>query len=453
MSASPGLESPEASEEEGRRAGGAPGADPLEEVIQHLLFHKAIHDDAPSSDDRISRYIGIARGVEEGSISAYDDPVDRAVATVFELVAKNQMDPWDIDLGEFARLYLHKLAAKDGVDFVVAGRILYLAWSVLKLQSERTVVKFQPPPELPGDLSLDSGDLGAMYEQGALAPEAEVLEPVVRRAPQRPVTLIDLVDAFDEVAREIELRKILEAGRIEAVAELPRFKDRVHSENLEEGITTTWQRIVSHNEEWIPFESIHREGRDDLVTTFIAVLFLSKLGRLDLRQEGPAWKIRVPSMVPGFRRGFLAERGRKKEEPGKEGATQAPEPVPPGTPRVEADGGTSSEDEPIRLGEIFVKNVFQGPGDPGSEARTAVEPAKVSPAGAKGRARSKKEESAGSKGLRKRSGESAGGPAGAASVLSGDPDIGPQGPVAGRQVDPVSERGTGQLPATGEDEQ
>jgi len=342
----------------------------LHEVIQHLLFHKAIIDDAPSSDGRISHYIEIAREVQEGAISAYNDPVDRAVATVFDLVAKSQMDPWDIDLGEFARLYLKRIAESGGVDFVVAGRILYLAWSVLKLQTERAVVKFQPPPEMPSDLSLDSADLGPGYDESVLAPDAIVLEPVIRRSPQRPVTLIDLVDAFDEVRREIELRQILNAGRIEAVKELPRFKDRVHTENLEEGITVTWQRIVSRNEEWIPMSEICRDDREDFVTTFIAVLFLAKLGKVEVKQDTPAWKIRVPSMVPGFRSGFLARRAAAK----KAAAAGTPVPEPP---KLEADGGSGPEDDENGLGEVYLKSLADRSADISAEAKLAAAAAKA----------------------------------------------------------------------------
>ena len=343
----------------------------LHEVIQHLLFHKAIIDDAPSADGRISHYIDIAREVQEGAISAYNDPVDRAVATVFDLVAKSQMDPWDIDLGEFARLYLKRIAETGGVDFVVAGRILYLAWSILKLQTERAVVKFQPPPEMPSDLSLDSADLGPGYDDSVLAPDAIVLEPVIRRSPQRPVTLIDLVDAFDEVRREIELRQILNAGRIEAVKELPRFKDRVHAENLEEGITVTWQRIVSRNEEWIPLDAICREDREDFVTTFIAVLFLAKLGKVEVKQDTPAWKIRVPSMVPGFRSGFLAKRAAAKKA-----AAAAGMPAPE-SPKLEADGGSGPEEEESGLGEVYLKTIAGGSADISAEAKLAAAAAKA----------------------------------------------------------------------------
>jgi segregation and condensation protein A len=343
----------------------------LHDVIQHLLFQKAMIDDSPSSDDRISRYLGIAHEVEEGAISAYSDPVDRAIATVFDLVAKSRMDPWDIDLGEFARLYLKRISEAATVDFVVAGRILYLAWSVLKMQTERSVVKFQPPPDMAGDLTLDSADIGPSYDESVLAPDAVVLEPVIRRSPQRPVTLIDLVDAFDEVRREIELRAILNAGRIEAVKDLPKFKDRVHAENLEQGITATWERIISRNEEWIPLQAICRSDREDFVTTFIAVLFLAKLGKVELKQDTPAWKIRVPSMVPGYRRGFLAKRASAKKE--------APKADAPAAPMLEADGGSGPAAEEPRLGEVFLKNVASG-GDIAAEAAAAAEAAKAAQA-------------------------------------------------------------------------
>ncbi len=54
---------------------------------------------------------------------------------VFELVLSNNFDPWDINLMEFTRMYTKKMHAEE-VNFIVAGKLMYMAWSILKMQSE-----------------------------------------------------------------------------------------------------------------------------------------------------------------------------------------------------------------------------------------------------------------------------------------------------------------------------
>jgi segregation and condensation protein A len=75
---------------------------------------------------------------------------DRAIAATFELVIDEQLDPWDIDLVSFARLYLKKIKKEGVIDLITAGRIILMAWKVLRLQSDYIVTildQKEPEPE------------------------------------------------------------------------------------------------------------------------------------------------------------------------------------------------------------------------------------------------------------------------------------------------------------------
>ena len=104
-----------------------------EAVLNHLLFHKALISDG---DEKINEYIDIVKNMEEGSLASAEDPVDKCIVIVFDLVLKNKFDPWSIDLVEFCKLYLKRIRKEDDINFIIAGHIVHLAWSILKLQSK-----------------------------------------------------------------------------------------------------------------------------------------------------------------------------------------------------------------------------------------------------------------------------------------------------------------------------
>ena len=81
--------------------------------------------------------------------------------------------------------------------------------------------------------------------------EADPLEiaEAVHPPAERPVTLYDLINAFEEAKEEGATRMVLEEERAKARAELERARKAkvsgmMHSENLEEEIAATWMRIL-----------------------------------------------------------------------------------------------------------------------------------------------------------------------------------------------------------------
>src|SRR5437870_3599294 len=108
-------------------------------VVRHLLWHKAMTQDADDGS-RVNAYIEMVQRSEDGEHVAIKDGFHRDLAIAFELVIGHHLDPWDIDLSKFAQLYL-KEAKSRGVDLVTAGRILLMAWTVLKLQSDELAIR------------------------------------------------------------------------------------------------------------------------------------------------------------------------------------------------------------------------------------------------------------------------------------------------------------------------
>ena len=115
------------------------------DVINHLLFHKSLIDEKDDAT-RINRYVSMLQKTDEGEYISIENPFDRSIAIAFELVMQQHLNPWDVDLVSFSTLYM-KRAKEEKIDLMTAGRIIYMAWKILKLQSNDLVVTMENQEE------------------------------------------------------------------------------------------------------------------------------------------------------------------------------------------------------------------------------------------------------------------------------------------------------------------
>ncbi|HLE47667.1 MAG TPA: segregation/condensation protein A [Candidatus Thermoplasmatota archaeon] len=262
------------------------------QVVNHLLFHKAIIDD-DGSPERINQYLAMVR---EGEHVSLKNEFDRSIALVFDLVIQEQLNVWDVDLVHFSELYL-KRAREEKIDLVTAGRIILMAWTVLKLQSDDLVKKFERRQEETVD--MDWRDISDSWEmpQDEFAVTQQLLNnrrPIdekIWHEGDRPVTLMELVSAFELAKQESEQRQVLNTQREAYKTELRRlasasFHGRVHREDLEEDIRLIWDRICSFNGGLIELNALY-DDRDiwDRITAFNSVLFLHRDRKIQLAQD------------------------------------------------------------------------------------------------------------------------------------------------------------------------
>src|SRR5438093_2946268 len=174
-------------------------------VLNHLLFHKALISETEGGQ-RINRYLAMLNEIDQGMHVAVRDPFEKSVVAAFKLVLERQMDPWEINLTPFTKLFLEKVKKEGTVNFVTAGKLVFLAWSILKLQSDKVLLNAMPPEAPPDDgawdldMFRDPADLD--YNQVVLDGTATPLTEAIRREGRRAVTLMELMDAFDEARRE-----------------------------------------------------------------------------------------------------------------------------------------------------------------------------------------------------------------------------------------------------------
>jgi segregation and condensation protein A len=257
------------------------------EIINHLLFHKSLIDEK-DNNERINHYVRMLQKSEEGEHISIVNPFDRSIAIAFELVVQQHLDPWDIDLVSFSTLYL-KRAKQEKIDLLTAGRIIYLAWKVLKLQSDNLVISMESQEEkyepfgwgdIPTEMWLSKDDAYSYTNLVVNMTEPPLDEPL-RRDAKRKVSLIELLDAFDLARKESEEHQLLEQQRKEERERLAekarkRMKGTAVEDHLEEDVVDIWTRIKEFPNKTMSLGDLcSKKGKEELIRVLISVLFLA----------------------------------------------------------------------------------------------------------------------------------------------------------------------------------
>ncbi|MGI0070755.1 MAG: hypothetical protein ACRECT_01565 [Thermoplasmata archaeon] len=277
--------------------------DAAEKVLRYLVFHRSLLGEAEDTSVLLERYLSLVENLKDGVHLVISDPSQKAMALLFELVMEEEFDPWEIDLVKFTQSYLERVRSEGEVNFAIAGRLVYMAWSILYLQSEEVLkVRDTPAPGAPGTEGLDASPIDDGYLPLLETPEAvdvtstvlgsadaPPLLEMVRHPETRPVSLLELVRAFGEAEaaarRSVHIQELRERLRDEQRSP-PEVL--VHGDLPERDLADTWASAVEHpmGEEfpllglWNPLT-----GRDRLVAIFLAALFLARERSIDLRQE------------------------------------------------------------------------------------------------------------------------------------------------------------------------
>jgi segregation and condensation protein A len=272
-----------------------------EKVLRYLVFHRSLLGEAEDTSVLLERYLTLVQNLKEGVHIVIPDPFQKAMALLFELVMEEEFDPWEIDLVKFTQSYLERVQSEGAVNFAIAGRLVYMAWSILYLQSEEILKSRETPAAALGDgtevPALDDGYLPLMETPEAVDVTSAVLGgtdtppllEMVRHPETRPVSLLELVRAFGEA--EADARRTV---HIQELRERLREEQRappevlVHGDLPEHDLVDTWEAALQHPiDEPFPLLDLWSPltGRDRLVAIFLAALFLARERSIDLRQE------------------------------------------------------------------------------------------------------------------------------------------------------------------------
>jgi len=266
----------------------------IEDLEQHLLFHKAMTENTDTYR-RINGYMDILTKAESGE--RLQDPVDEAIRSVFSLVLENGIDPWEIDLSEFVRLYNNKVV-NNTFDMIVAGKLMLMAWKILRLQSDSTRTMSEPPVEV---LDMDADDSFFYEDEDMMVVPEVTLSEAYQREPVRPVTMYELIDAFEAAREEIEVQRERERVRSQLKSKEPvKFDNKAHEEDDQRDVEEVWSRIQKLGMGQICIEDLYTRDLKENLKTFVAILHLVRIGRLDVWQEAlPYGDIYVEILAEG----------------------------------------------------------------------------------------------------------------------------------------------------------
>ncbi len=251
-------------------------------IMNELLFQKSLLSEDAKKYAEIDRYLEIAQSMPEADHHSMKDPVEKSIAIVFELIINNQMDPGAIEILNFSRLYMERIKKEPCVNFIVAGRLIFMAWNVLRLESETMLSRLMASREEAKD--VDPSFFYIFDDDPEYYVSDFELEPAVRSNFTREVNIMDLLDAFSQA--QTEIAEHLRRASLPVARQEKKFEDNAHKEDPEREINAVFEKLLSYGPGPVPFSDM-AQGRDDVVTVFLSMLFLARLGRIRIWQEEP----------------------------------------------------------------------------------------------------------------------------------------------------------------------
>ncbi len=190
---------------------------------------------------------------------------------LIELVDRNKLDPWNIDIIEIVDSYMEAIRNIKSIDLKVPANVVLAASVLLRLKSSLLVIGApEPEPEEPAYAGIES----------------IVVEPLSFRSrlpPKRRVSLDELISALDEAMRIKEQRTAVLAFR------RPPLSFEIISPNIEANATFIYDFIKknSDSEKVALFSDLVKGGDFDsiMLELFIPMLYLASGGRIRLRQD------------------------------------------------------------------------------------------------------------------------------------------------------------------------
>ncbi|WP_048148743.1 segregation and condensation protein A [Palaeococcus ferrophilus] len=204
-------------------------------------------------------------------------PVD----ILLQLVMMGKVDPWNIDIADITEKYIERLREMRDLDLRVSARAILAASILLRMKTEAL---------------LYGGEEKEEEEEGEerIRVEVDPVVPPIRRV-DRLYTLDDLIDALMDALEEAERKKPRKKKKINIEEEIFVVDDfRV---DIEKHVTRLYEivkEVYAETREKISFWDLVFDFSPKIVArTFLYLLFLSNMGKVELIQEEPFGEIYV----------------------------------------------------------------------------------------------------------------------------------------------------------------
>ncbi len=227
---------------------------------------------------------------------------------LYDLVRKEGMDPWDVDISLIAQRYIQLIRDLKDHDFRLSGKVLLAAAILLKLKSSKLVD--EDIGELDRLIRGEESTDDLLFEEPIAPYPREDMGDIslIPRTPQprkRKVSIFDLVKALEK-ALEVKHRRVHNHMPPAPLAQHKKSRD------ITELIRDIYGKIRvffgAQPMGRLTFQNLlPSESREDKVHTFIPLLHLSQQRKVDLEQKVAFGEIGITLAVKEELKEELAE--------------------------------------------------------------------------------------------------------------------------------------------------
>ena len=203
---------------------------------------------------------------------------------LYELIKKEGMNPWDINISLLTQKYIETIKKLKELDFRISGKVLLAAAILLKIKSNRLLnedlsefdrLLTQSEEELLEELDLE--------EPKAYDEEKHLLIPRTPQPRKRKVSVFDLVKALEK-ALEVKKRRVLNS--------IPPMDVKIpeKKKDITQVIREVYSKIISfltgNRQNRLTFSQlVPSNTREDKIYTFIPLLHLTTQRKVNLDQK------------------------------------------------------------------------------------------------------------------------------------------------------------------------
>jgi segregation and condensation protein A len=196
---------------------------------------------------------------------------------IYKVIALEGLDPWDIDIAALADGFLKYITKLKELDFHIPAKFIMVAAILLKMKSDY-LNKFRKEEafEQPEQIEEPNGKIESNEQEIPAIPVPPKREPV------RKIMIPELILALKKA---LETQKRREERKYRLQSSIQISHDDIHK-RIEELYLEISQLLKSIKKKEIRFSSLIKEGtRDEIVNTFLPVIYLDHQQKLRCRQE------------------------------------------------------------------------------------------------------------------------------------------------------------------------
>ena len=210
---------------------------------------------------------------------------------IYDLVKKEDMDPWNINVSLLTKKYISRIKELKGSDLKVSGKVLLAAAILLSIKSKKLVGEdLSEFDRLLSSTDVDENEFYDELEQELRKGEAQGMTEYFELNPRTPmprkrkVSVYDLVQALEK-ALEVKKRRVFNEWNAIGDAKLPERKF-----DITKAIGGLYDKIkfffFQQKKKSLKFSELtESKNKEDKVYTFIPLLHLSNEDKVDLHQE------------------------------------------------------------------------------------------------------------------------------------------------------------------------